>query len=249
MSQAKAALHKHRKKGLPVLGAAGLSLCLGSGAPAALGVATTDIPACSLTVTEGHTLREEEFTDITLATFHIFGREEAPRPHPRIAGGACGACGSGLYEAGSGTGAAAGGGGGGFGLGFHGTRIGACAGGGCGGCGSGLHERPAKNHPVRSISPPERKPTEPTVQTLRRPQERPQISKHQDQNAGRSRREADTRATDEKASRSQRAASTRATDENATRQAQPELDSLVTNQSAGHQVEPQMATPVSNSAN
>ena len=86
MSQAKAALHKHRKKGLPVLGAAGLSLCLGSGAPAALGVATTDIPACSVTVTEGHTLREEEFTDITLATFHIFDREEAPRPHPRIAG-------------------------------------------------------------------------------------------------------------------------------------------------------------------
>jgi hypothetical protein len=248
MSQAKAALHKHRKKGLPVLGAAGLSLCLGSGAPAALGVATTDIPACSVTVTEGHTLREEEFTDITLATFHIFDREEAPRPHPRIAG-ACGACGSGFYEAGSGTGAGAGGGGGGFGSGFHGTRIGACAGGGCGGCGSGLHERPAKNRPVRSMSPPERKPTEPTVQTLKRPQERPHISKHQDQNAGRSRREADTRATDEKASGSQRAASTRATDENATRQAQPELDGLVTNQSAGHQVEPQMATPVSNSAN
>ena len=228
MSQAKAALHKHRKKGLPVLGAAGLSLCLGSGAPAALGVATTDIPACSVTVTEGHTLREEEFTDITLATFHIFDREGPPRLHTRIAG-ACGACGAGLYGDGSGTGAGAGGGG--------------------GGCGSGVHERPAKNRPVRSMSPPERKPTEPTVQTLKRPQERPQISKHQDQNAGRSRREADTRATDEKASRSQRAASTRATDENATRQAQPELDGLVTNQSAGHQVEPQMATPVSNSAN
>ena len=241
MSQAKAALHKHRKKGLPVLGAAGLSLCLGSGAPAALGVATTDIPACSVTVTEGHTLREEEFTDITLATFHIFDREEAPRPHPRIAG-ACGACGSGFYEAGSGTGAGAGGGGGGFGSGSH-VRIGAC-GGGCGGCGGGgsrHHERP------RSVSPPEEKekPTKPIIQTVKRPQERPHISKHQ----GRSRREADTRATDEKASGSQRAASTRATDENATRQAQPELDGLVTNQSAGHQVEPQMATPVSNSAN
>jgi hypothetical protein len=242
MSQAKAALHKHRKKGLPVLGAAGLSLCLGSGAPAALGVATTDIPACSVTVTEGHTLREEEFTDITLATFHIFDREEAPRPHPRIAGGACGACGSGFYEAGSGTGAGAGGGGGGFGSGFH-VRIGAC-GGGCGGCGGGgsrHHER------LRSVSPPEEKekPTKPIIQTVKRPQERPQISKHQDQNAGRSRREEATRATGE--SRSQRAASTR--DENATPQAQPELDGVVTNQSAGHQVEPQMATPVSNSAN
>ena len=245
MSQAKAALHKHRKKGLPVLGAAGLSLCLGSGAPAALGVATTDIPACSLVVDQEQTLREEEITDITLATFHIFHREEPPRLHTQIAGGACGACGAGFYVSGSGTGACAGGGGG-FGLGFHGPRIGACAGGGCGGCGgcgSGLHERPAKNRP------PERKPTEPTVQPLKRPQERPQISKRQDQNAGRSRREADTRSTDEKASRNQRAASTPATDETATRQAQPELDGLVTNQSAGHQTEPQMAIPVSNPAN
>ncbi len=247
MSQAKAALHKHRKKGLPVLGAAGLSLCLGSGAPAALGVATTDIPACSLVVDQEQTLREEEITDITLATFHIFHREEPPRLHTQIAAGACGACGAGFYEAGSGT--SAGGGGGGFGSGFHGTRIGACAGGGCGGCGSGLHERPAKNSHVRSKSPPERKPTEPTLQTLKRPQERPQISKHHDQNAGRSRREADTQATDEKASRSQRAASPPATNENATRQAQPELDGLVINQSAGQQAEPQMAAPVSNSGN
>jgi hypothetical protein len=248
MSQAKAALHKHRKKGLPVLGAAGLSLCLGSGAPAALGVATTDIPACSVTVTEGHTLREEEFTDITLATFHIFDREGPPRLHTRIAGGACGACGAGLYGDGSGTGAGAGGGGGGCGSGFH-VRIGAC-GGGCGGCGGGgggcggggsrHHERP------RSVSPPEEsKPTKPIIQTVTRPQDRPQISKHQDENAGRSRREEATRATGE--SRSRRAATTR--DENATPQAQPELDGLVINQSAGHQVEPQMATPVSNSAN
>ena len=198
MSQAKAALHKHRKKGLPVLGAAGLSLCLGSGAPAALGVATTDIPACSVTVTEGHTLREEEFTDITLATFHIFDREEAPWPHPRIAGGACGACGSGLYEAGSGTGAGAGGGGGGFGSGFHVEnrrlwrwlwwlwwRW-------------WLERAITKTAAQRVASRRKEKPTKPIIQTVKRPQERPQISKHQDQNAGRSRREEATRATGEK---------------------------------------------------
>ena len=215
MSQAKVALHKHRKKGLPVLGAAGLSLCLGSGAPAALGVvATTDIPACSVTVNQEQTLREEEITDITLATFHIFDREEPPRPHSQIAGGgACGACGIGLYTLG--------------------VVTGACAGGACGGCGSGLHERPPNNGPVRSVSPPPRKPTHPTVQTLKQPQERPQISKHQDQNAGRNQREADTRATDR----------------NETQQAQPDLNGLVVNQSAGQQAEPQIATPVSNSAN
>jgi hypothetical protein len=211
MSQAKVALHKHRKKGLPVLGAAGLSLCLGSGAPAAVGVATTDVPTCSVTVTQGHTLREEEIIDITLATFHIFDREEAPRPHPRIAGGACGACGSGLYT--------------------PGVVTGACAGGACGGCGSGLHERPANNGPVRSVSPPPRKPTHPTVQTLKRPQERPQISTHQDQNADRKQREADTRTTDRK------------------EEAQPDLNGLVINQRAGQQTQPQLANPVSNSAN
>ena len=226
------------------MGAAGLSLWLGGGAPAATGPATTDTTTCSVAVDQGRTLREEEITDVTLATFHIFDRGEPPRLHTRIAGGAgCGACGIGLY--GIGIGAGLGGGCGGCGSALHGIGIGACAGGGCGGCGSGLHERPANNGAVRSKSPPaSSKPTQPTVQTLKRPQERPQISKHQDQNAGRNRREADTRAKDEKASRS-----TRAADENATRQAQPELDGLVINQSAGHQAEPQMATPVSNSAN
>ena len=212
MSQAKVALRKHRRKGLPVLGAAGLSLCFGSGAPAALGVVTTDIPACSVMVNKGHTLREEEITDITLATFHIFDSEEAPHRHPRIAGGACGACGSGFYT--------------------QGVVTGACAGGACGGCGSGLHERPANNGSVRSMSPPPRKPN-PTVQTLKRPQERPQISTHQDQNAGRKQREADTRTTDRKEMQ----------------EAQPDLNGLVINQSAGQQAQPQLATPESNSAN
>ena len=94
MSQAKVTLHKHLRKGVPVLGAAGLSLWLSGGAPAATGVATTDLPTCSVVVDQEQTLREEEITDITLATFHIFDREEPPRLHTRIAGGAgCGACG------------------------------------------------------------------------------------------------------------------------------------------------------------
>jgi hypothetical protein len=158
MSQAKVTLHKHLRKGVPVLGAAGLSLWLGGGAPAATGLATTDITTCSVVVDQGQTLREEEITDVTLATFHVFDRGEPPRLHARIAGGAgCGACGIGLY--GIGIGAGLGGGCGGCGSGLHGIGIGACAGGGCGGCGSGLHERPANNGPVRSKSPPASKPT------------------------------------------------------------------------------------------
>jgi hypothetical protein len=192
MSQAKVALHKHRRKGLPVLGAAGLSLWLGGGAPAATGVATTDIPTCSVAVDQEQTLPEEEITDITLSTFHISDRERTPRLLPRIAAGACVAC--------------------------------AAFGGG---------EQPAYNGPVSRMSPPARKPTHPYVQTLKRPQERPQTPKHQDQNVSRTQREAGARTTNQ----------------NATRQVQPELDGLVVNQSAGQQAQPQIATPVTNSAN
>jgi len=99
MSQAKVGLRKHRKKGGPVLGAAGLSLSLGGGAPAAMGVTTVDIPTCSVAVNHEQMLREEEITDVTLSTFHIFDTESTPRLRARIAGCAgCGACGSGLYS-------------------------------------------------------------------------------------------------------------------------------------------------------
>jgi hypothetical protein len=96
MSQAK---RKHRRKAVPVLGAAGLSLSLGGGAPAATGVTTADIPTCSVALNHEQMLSEEEITDVTLSTFHIFDRESTPRLRARIAGcGACGACGSGLYS-------------------------------------------------------------------------------------------------------------------------------------------------------
>jgi hypothetical protein len=98
MSQAKVALHKHRRKGLPVLGAAGLSLWLSGGAAASTDVTTTDIPTFSVAVDQEQTLREEEITDITLSTFHIFDGEGPPRLLRRIAAGACGACGSGFYD-------------------------------------------------------------------------------------------------------------------------------------------------------
>jgi hypothetical protein len=92
MSRVKAALREYRRNGVPVLGAAGLSLWLGGGAPAAMGVATADTPTCSVAVNHEQTLREEEITDMTLSTFHIFDRERTPRLLPRIAAGACVAC-------------------------------------------------------------------------------------------------------------------------------------------------------------
>ena len=167
-----------------------LSLWLGGGAPAAMGVATADIATCSVAVHHEQTLCEEEIADITLSTFHISDRERTPRLLPRIAAGACVAC------------AASG-------------------------------DQPAYNGPASRMSPPPRKPTRPYVQTLKRPQERPQTPKHQDQNVSRTQREAGARTTNQ----------------NATRPAQPELDGLVVNQSAGQQAQPQIATPVTNSGN
>jgi hypothetical protein len=96
MSQTKVTLRKHRRRGMPVLGAAGLSLSLSGGALAAMGVTTPD----SVPLNQEQMLHEEEICDITLSTFHIFDREEGtPWLRARIAGGVgCGACGPSLYS-------------------------------------------------------------------------------------------------------------------------------------------------------
>lgn len=82
-------------KAVPMMGAAGLSLALASaGAPAMAGreqgPPEPHIPA-------GHqiTLHEEEISDVSLATFYVFEKENALplRPRTRFAMGACGACG------------------------------------------------------------------------------------------------------------------------------------------------------------
>ena len=49
------------------------------------------------------TLRDEEITDVSLATFHVFEKENMQRPRARLAMGGgcggcgCGACGTGFY--------------------------------------------------------------------------------------------------------------------------------------------------------
>jgi hypothetical protein len=107
MSQTKE--RKRRSKAVPVLGAAaGLSFSLASSAPAAIGGVNPD-PANSSLVSQQMMLCEEQIADVSLATFHVFDKEETAgiqQPHARLALGAggcagcggCGcACGIGLY--------------------------------------------------------------------------------------------------------------------------------------------------------
>jgi hypothetical protein len=106
MSQDKAAWKRKRRKAVPVLGAAGLSLTLASGASAAIDRPTADMTAPRAPVTQEITLAEEDISGVSLATFHVFDKENAAKPQrgPRYAMaaggcgcGACGGCWTGTY--------------------------------------------------------------------------------------------------------------------------------------------------------
>lgn len=101
MSQEKHALAKRKRKALPALGAAGLSLTLASAASAAaIGGQTADALTRNASVSHEISLSEEEISDVSLATFYVFDNEgAAASPHgARFAaggcGGGCGGCGS-----------------------------------------------------------------------------------------------------------------------------------------------------------
>ena len=105
MSQTEDGAQRNRRsKAVPVLGAAGLSLSLASGAPASIGGMNPD-PVNLAPVNQQMMLHEEEITDVSLATFHVFDKENvgAHRPRMRVAFGCAGcggcgcACGIGLY--------------------------------------------------------------------------------------------------------------------------------------------------------
>jgi hypothetical protein len=90
---------------VPMLGAAGLSLSLASGASATTAGPTAQMLTRNTGVSHEITLREEEIADVSLATFTVFDKENpgATRPGRRFAmgagGGGCGcgcACGCGL---------------------------------------------------------------------------------------------------------------------------------------------------------
>ena len=96
MSQDKAASKRKHRKAVPVLGAAGLSLTLASGASAAYDRSTADMTARHPPVTQEITLAEEEISGVSLATFHVFDKENAAKPQrgPRfaMAAGGCAGC-------------------------------------------------------------------------------------------------------------------------------------------------------------
>jgi hypothetical protein len=89
---------KCRRKTVPALSAAGLSLALASGASAAVGGMSADLPARTAPYST-MILRDEEIGDVSLATFHVFDKESTQRPSARLAqSGGCGCgCGSSFY--------------------------------------------------------------------------------------------------------------------------------------------------------
>jgi hypothetical protein len=71
---------KSRSKSVPVLGAAGL-LSLAGGASAATGVPAADLQMTQKTAPSHEvTLGEEEISDVSLATFYVFDKENAGKP-------------------------------------------------------------------------------------------------------------------------------------------------------------------------
>ena len=136
MSHAKrVSKRKRRGKAMPVLGAAGF-LALASGASAE---APVDTSTPNTGVSRQIFLGEEEISDVSLATFYVFDKENTgslkPGVHLARGGGGCGGCGGGGCRGcgGCGGGCARGCGGGcrvGFGFG-------GCGGCGCAGCGLG----------------------------------------------------------------------------------------------------------------
>ena len=116
-----------------VLGAAGLSFSL-VGSASASTMPTAGIPQSHNTSpNQRFVLSEEEMVDVSLATFHVFDRENVGSG-VQLARGGCGGCGCGRGGGGCGGCRGCGGGFGGC-RGCGGGGFGGC--GGCGGCGLG----------------------------------------------------------------------------------------------------------------
>jgi hypothetical protein len=137
VKQASKQKRKTKTAAVMALGAAGLGLSL-VGRASASTMPTADIPQSDNTSpNQRFVLSEEEMTDVSLATFHLFDRETLGSGVQVARGcGGCGGCGGCRGCGGGGCGGFRGCGGGGF----IGCR--ACGGfrgcGGCGGCGLGV---------------------------------------------------------------------------------------------------------------
>src|SRR5262245_60580948 len=71
---------KHRACAVPLLGAAGLSLSLASGASAIPAGQASDMPTRNTAEGQQITFSEEEISDVTLATFYVFDKENIGTP-------------------------------------------------------------------------------------------------------------------------------------------------------------------------
>ncbi len=92
-----ASRRKRKSKAVPVLGAAGLSLSLASGASAAISGPAVDMLTPNTRVSHQITLCEEEISDVSLATFCVFDNENTRtvRFRAKLARGGGGGCGCG----------------------------------------------------------------------------------------------------------------------------------------------------------
>jgi hypothetical protein len=84
---------KRVSKAVPALGAAGLTFSLVGGASASA-VPAADVPQTpNYSPTQGFTLGEEEIADVSLATFHVFDKENVGGGAQQLAWGCrCGGC-------------------------------------------------------------------------------------------------------------------------------------------------------------
>jgi hypothetical protein len=115
MPQVKQASKQKRviKAAIPALGAAGLTFSL-AGSASAAAVPAMDAPQkLNFVLNHGITLGEEEMADVSLATFHLFDKENVGGD-VQVAWRSCGGC-RGCRGCG----------------GVRGCRCGGCAGGGC----------------------------------------------------------------------------------------------------------------------
>ena len=101
----KASKPKRRRTALPALGVAGMSLSLAGGASAATGGPAAEMLTRDTGVSHEIALREEQVSDVSLATFYVFGKENRGTfcPGVRLAVGAGGGCWTGTYYTSSGS--------------------------------------------------------------------------------------------------------------------------------------------------
>ena len=131
---------KRRRIALPVLSAAGASLAMAGGASAT--APTANVSSQATEPRPVITLDEEEISDVSLATFYVFDKENAELGQglKLAARGGCGGCaarGCGGCAARGCGGCAARGCGGCAARGCRGCAVRGCRGCGCGGCGCG----------------------------------------------------------------------------------------------------------------